>query len=70
MVKTDLPTFEDVMKISKYITDELATADLVPDNYFRIVQLEQTRPMLYNKRRSGEIDVIMILIMDVERKKQ
>lgn len=58
MVKKNLPTPEDVMKISKYIADELATADLVPDNYFRIVQLAQTRLMLYNKRRSGEIDVI------------
>lgn len=61
-LKKELPTPEDVMKLSTHLVNELKTIDLVPENYKRIVQLTQTRLLLYNKRKSGEIDLIRYVI--------
>jgi hypothetical protein len=57
-MKKELPSPEDVMKLTKHIVSELESTALTPENFFRIVQLVQTRLLLYNKRRSGEIDAV------------
>lgn len=55
-VQKELPAPADVEKLTKYIISEMKTTPLTEENYFRIAQLTQTRLLLYNKRRSGEIE--------------
>ena len=54
----ELPAPEDVKKLTGYLIQELKQTELNSANFWRIVALLQSRLMLYNKRRSGEIEVI------------
>ncbi|VDI46116.1 Hypothetical predicted protein [Mytilus galloprovincialis] len=59
-VKHDLPSPEDIRKLTSYLIECLKAVDLKEENYSRIVQLSQTRILMYNKRRSGEVDAISL----------
>ena len=54
----ELPAPEDVKKLTGYLIQELKQTELDSSNFLRLVALAQSRLMLYNKRRSGEIEVI------------
>ena len=56
--KQELPSPSDIEKLTTYLTAQVKSIEKVPANYNRIVQLCQTRLMLYNKRRSGELEVV------------
>lgn len=56
-----IPSANDVMTLTKKVRieiDQLNLKELSEKTYRRAVQLIQTRLLLYNKRRSGEIDNI------------
>lgn len=51
---------EDLEKLSKFLQEKLTVADLTVekatwDNYRDIMQYIESRLMVYNKRRSGEL---------------
>ncbi|XP_033729942.1 uncharacterized protein LOC117319213 [Pecten maximus] len=56
--KKTLPSPMDVQKLTKYLVTELENAVLTKDNFHRNVMLTQARLLLYNKRRSGELETI------------
>ena len=58
MESKDLPSPEDIEKLTRYLVLELGSIQLIPENYMKIAVLCQTRLMMYNKRRSGELEVI------------
>lgn len=56
-----LPDPEDIAKLAKYITNELANFDvenMTPDNYRKGVILSESRLLLYNRRRPGELEAL------------
>ena len=60
---TELPAPEDVRYPAGYLVRQIKqqTANikhLTPASFFRLIALLQARLMIYNKRRSGEIEVI------------
>lgn len=59
-VKRELPSPNDIKKLTCYVIEKLKTVELKEENYSRVVQLSQTRLLLYNKRRSGEVDAISL----------
>ena len=59
----ELPVPDDVEKLTNFLIDQIKTTQRKPDNFFKIVTLVQARLMLYNKRRSGEIEVIKYVLI-------
>ena len=57
-LKKELPSPDDVSTLTKYLTQQLRSVPLDIQNYFKIVRLVETRILLYNRRRSGEIEAI------------
>ena len=57
-VRKELPAPDDVKKISDYLNSELQHMVLHPDNFFKVVELCEALILLYNKRRTGEVEVI------------
>ncbi|XP_060600852.1 uncharacterized protein LOC132754246 isoform X5 [Ruditapes philippinarum] len=64
----DLPSPDDIEKLTKYLVSQLESMELIPDNYMKINALCQTRLMMYNKRRSGELEVISLQSYAARRK--
>lgn len=58
IMKKELPSPDDIAVLTRYIVEELKSIALTPENFFRVVQMAQTRLLTFNKRRSGKIDVI------------
>ncbi|OWF47136.1 hypothetical protein KP79_PYT07144 [Mizuhopecten yessoensis] len=58
--KNELPSPKDIEQITKYLRKELDHLELVADNFRRLVALCQARILLYNKRRSGEVETIKL----------
>jgi hypothetical protein len=56
--KNEIPAPGDVEMLTKHLVSELEKTKLSPENYGRLVQLCQTRLLLFNKRRSGELEVL------------
>ena len=59
--EVQIPAPEDIKKLTIFITDEVKKIDISDyktDNFRNTVRLAQTRLLLFNKRRSGEIDHI------------
>ncbi|XP_052229409.1 uncharacterized protein LOC127843707 isoform X6 [Dreissena polymorpha] len=54
----EVPAPDDVEKLTRHLVNELENTKMTPENYARIVQLCQTRLLLFNKRRSGELEVL------------
>lgn len=55
----EIPAPEDIKALTCYVVEELKTLDLTKDDalvFRRAITLVQTRLLMYNKRRSGEID--------------
>ena len=53
-----IPATEDIKELTLYLTSEVKkidTANCETENFRNIVRLSQTRLLLFNKRRSGEI---------------
>ena len=57
-IKRELPAPQDVQHLTVYVTSELLSVTLSVENFSRVVRHAQTRILMYNKRRSGEIDAI------------
>ena len=56
-----LPEPDDLVKLNSYIKDELKKVDVHTNNFEifrRAERLAQARLLVYNKRRSGEVEVI------------
>lgn len=56
-----LPDPEDIAKLAKHITNELTNFDvenMTPDNYRKGVILSESRLLLYNRRRPGELEAL------------
>ena len=58
MEKKKLPSPEDIKKVTTYTTKTLKEPQLVKENYWDKLQLVQTRLLLFNKIRSGELEVV------------
>ncbi|XP_071121286.1 uncharacterized protein [Mytilus edulis] len=58
--KKELPSPEDIRDITEFLVKELKELPLTSDNFHRVVSLAQARLLLYNKRRSGELEVIKL----------
>ncbi|WAR09247.1 hypothetical protein MAR_019205 [Mya arenaria] len=56
--KKDIPAPGDVEMLTKHLASELQTTEMNTANFHRLVQLCQTRLLLFNKRRSGELEVL------------
>lgn len=59
--EVEIPSPDDIKTLTEHICSELSILNLqnyVESTYRRAVVLCQTRLVLYNKRRSGEIDYI------------
>ncbi|XP_033758095.1 uncharacterized protein LOC117340444 [Pecten maximus] len=56
----ELPDPEDIQRLTKHLMEELKTTELTSGNYYRVVLLLQTRLLLFNKRRAGELEVIKL----------
>ncbi|XP_069120721.1 uncharacterized protein [Argopecten irradians] len=56
----ELPSPHDIQIITKYLTHSLKATPLTPEMFRRIVILAETRLLLYNKRRTGELEVIKL----------
>ena len=57
--KTPLPKPEDVQKLSEYLIHELKALDLQKvdkETFRRAVIISQSRLIVYNKRRTGELE--------------
>lgn len=57
-IRQELPSPEDIQKLTVGMINELKTIELTAENFMDVVKMLQTRLMLYNKRRSGELEVI------------
>ena len=60
-----LPKPADLSKLAAFITHELKTANYAqknPENFRRIVMLTETRLLMYNKRRSGELEAMTYVV--------
>ena len=57
-ITKELPSPADVESLTKHLVQMLKSEPLKAENYQRIVTLVQTRLLLYNKRRTGELEVI------------
>ena len=55
--RKELPSPADIEKMTRYTTKKLAATPLTKENYWDILKLTQTRLLLFNKRRSGELEV-------------
>lgn len=58
-----LPDPEDIAKLAKHITNELTNFDvenMTPDNYRKGVILSESRLLLYNRRRPGELEALRL----------
>lgn len=58
-----LPDPEDIAKLAKHITNELTNFDvenMTPDNYRKGVILSESRLLLYNRRRPGELEALSL----------
>lgn len=56
-----LPDPEDIAKLAKHITNELTNFDvenMTPDDYRKGVILSESRLLLYNRRRPGELEAL------------
>ncbi|XP_033751889.1 uncharacterized protein LOC117335804 [Pecten maximus] len=58
--KNELPSLKDIEQITKFLMKELNQLELAPRNFRRLVILCQARLLLYNKRRSGEVETIKL----------
>jgi len=58
MDSRDLPSHDDIEKLAKYWISELESAKLIPEKVMEISSLWQTPLQMYNKRRSGDLEVI------------
>jgi hypothetical protein len=56
--KTQLPSPEDVQKLTDYLVKTIRETKLETENFRRVATIVQARILLYNKRRSGEVDAI------------
>ncbi|XP_071121847.1 uncharacterized protein [Mytilus edulis] len=58
----EIPAPEDIRKINEYIINQLEKTELQAsaDTYRLVATLTETRLLMYNKRRSGEIDSIRL----------
>lgn len=54
----ELPSPEDIRTLTEYLVKKLRTTHLKTENFKQLVVFTQTRLLLYNKRRSGELEVI------------
>jgi len=54
----ELPDPVDVKKLTEFLKENLEKTDLLPENFERVRDLCEAFILLYNKRRSGEIEVI------------
>lgn len=59
--KKELPAPADVEKVTKYLTERLMEVELEPENFKEVVKLCQVRLLVYNKRRSGELEVLRLV---------
>ena len=57
-ITKELPSPADVESLTKHLVQILKSEPLKAENYRRIVTLVHTRLLLYNKRRTGELEVI------------
>jgi hypothetical protein len=58
--RSELPSPEDIKALTEYLVKKINGIELIPENFMKVVMLIQTRLLLYNKRRAGEIDGIKI----------
>ncbi|XP_062566938.1 uncharacterized protein LOC134229248 isoform X2 [Saccostrea cucullata] len=58
--KKELPSPEDIEKMTKHLSKELMETSLTSENFTRLVTIVQTRLLLYNKRRTGELEAIKV----------
>ena len=56
--KREIPSPNDIVLLTKHVESELKSLPMVSDNFWRCVQLMETRLLLFNKQRSGEIEGI------------
>ncbi|MES9901694.1 MAG: hypothetical protein ABW168_03310 [Sedimenticola sp.] len=54
----EMPSPADIAILTDHLTSELKSLPLNVENYHGIVQLAQTRLLMFNRRRSGELDVV------------
>ena len=54
----ELPDPVDVKKLTEFLKENLEKTDLLPENFERVRDLCEAFILLYNKHRSGEIEVI------------
>ena len=64
--KKELPSPEDIRDITKFLVQQLQKLPLTPDNFHRVVVIAETRLLLYNKRRTGELEVIFMYTVKEE----
>ena len=57
-LKKQLPSPEDVQRLTKHLTHQLSSIPLEVNNYFKIVHLAEMRLLLYNRQGLGETEVI------------
>ncbi|XP_074659474.1 uncharacterized protein LOC141912157 [Tubulanus polymorphus] len=58
--KTELPSPDDIEKLSRYLDRKLKDIDLIIDNFPEIIKLVQAKLLHFNRRRSGELEVIKL----------
>lgn len=56
--KKELPSPEDIEKMTMHLSKKLKETSLTSENFTRLVTIVQTRLLLYNKRRTGELEAI------------
>ena len=54
----ELPSPKDIQTIAIFLSQQLKKLPLKPETFSRAVVLVQTRLLCYNKRRTGELEVI------------
>ena len=53
--KKELPSPEDIETLTRHLISQLTKIELVPELFQTISRLCQTRLLIYNKRRTGEL---------------
>ena len=56
--KARLPSPKDITKLTLFLVNEIKTLPLTIDNFNKAVQLTEVRLLLFNKRRSGKLEMI------------
>ena len=63
--KKDLPSPEDIEKITRYLVEKLQKMPLDSEHFSQITVAAQTRLLMYNKRRTGELEVIRYALLQL-----